>query len=137
MTEDFTYNYTPPDGENTRHIWSLKGSNGAVHVWASEYSPDMIERLGERFYGGVEIHSPVQLYEHDPNPSNDHCWLLDGPCWHDGSSLYFSDRIAPWLSDAPFSEDTHKHIIRILYSYYMNHFGGGGEDLLTFALETK
>ncbi len=51
------------------------------------------------WFGGVEIHyakPPDHL--HEKIPSHDHCWLLDGPCWHDGSSTHASEVWIPrWL----------------------------------------
>lgn len=39
--------------------------------------------------GGVEEHRKAPAdYQEGEQPSHDKCWLIDCPCWHDGSSLY-------------------------------------------------
>lgn len=100
MAEKLAYRYT---FEEKTHIWSLAGPDGGVHIWATEapdeQSQEMSALFGERFFGGVECHyrsPPYEGYSHD-KPSHDDCWLIGGPCWHDGSSLYFRENIAPLL----------------------------------------
>lgn len=80
------------------HCWSAKDERGGVHIWAritagfANYGPEWI--------GGCEHHSPVRREYDSEQPSHDDCWLLGGPCWHDGSSLMFSEQIAPMLPPA-------------------------------------
>lgn len=73
----------------------VKNSLGGVHIWYKEQPVDF-QHWG-RFYGGIEIHSPVQLYDFAPEPTHSECWLLGCPCYHDGSSFYFTERIAPLI----------------------------------------
>ncbi len=40
---------------------------------------------------GVEGHESVPLEE----ANHAHCWLLDGPCKHDGTSLYAEEVVMP------------------------------------------
>ena len=118
------YGYTEPEGEHGSHMWTLKGPKGAIHVWARENSPDWVAKWGDRFIGGVERHSPNPVYEHDKEPNHEKCWLLGGPCWHDGTSLYFSENIEPMLGrGAPFNEGTHEYINSVMHSFYTSHFG--------------
>lgn len=118
------YNYIAPVGEQGRHIWTLKGPNGAIHVWAAEHSKDLASRFSERYYGGVETHSPTQLYGSDTQSSHENCWLLGGPCYHDGTSLYFSENIAPILpSKPPFSDGVVEYINAVMLNFYASNFG--------------
>lgn len=69
--------------------------------------------------GGIEGHSPTPYSEGD-KPSHEHCWLIDGPCWHEGSSLQFSEQIAPYLS-APgkaFTEYDHQEVLSVMLNRY-------------------
>jgi len=80
------------------HTWWIEGPNGRVHVWARK-AP--LRGFPTEWVGGVEVH-----YAHCPDnsgwfnqkePSQSDCWLLNAPCRHDGSSLHFSERIAPHM----------------------------------------
>ena len=86
-------------------IWSLANEHGGIHISAWRDS------LGyERWMGGIECHwaSPPDYYE-GTEPHHDHCWLLGKPCWHDGSSLYFSERIADVLPREGYVFDDYVH----------------------------
>ena len=114
---DLVYNYLPPEGEITRHMWTVVGDNGAVHVWAEPSSPVPFRDWPERFYGGIEIHSKTRLYDFgDGKPSHDECWLLKCPCWHDGSSLQFSEQVEP------FGPAIHEFVNSILFDRYQSYF---------------
>ena len=95
----FKYEYSYPFGDYPMHIWSCVGAKGAVHFWVKDYGEERGKQYRERYGGGIEIH-----YRYPPNymntpPSHDNCWLLGGPCWHDGSSLQASRHWIPlWLS---------------------------------------
>lgn len=87
------------DGSKSeRHDWCLIHKSGAINIWAEPYSREA--GFGERWFGGVECHwaSPPSCLRSD-KPSQEHCWLINRPCWHDGSSLFFSERIEPHLPD--------------------------------------
>ena len=94
-----------------RHDWSLKGGRGGVHIWART---SKLPGWPTEWFGGCECHTP-HTPEHDPQaaPSHEECWLLKGPCWHDGSSLMFNEQIAPFLplpdSDDPHALEPHHH----------------------------
>lgn len=79
-----------------RHDWCLIGEAGAINIWAEPGSL----RGWDRWLGGVECHwaSPPDYYEGQA-PHHENCWLIEKPCWHDGSSLYFSERIVPMLPE--------------------------------------
>jgi hypothetical protein len=114
---EIKYSYIAPHDDVTRHIWTAIGDNSGVHVWAEPHS--------EKFYGGVEVHSKTRLYDFgDGKPDNDDCWLLGCPCWHDGSSLYFSERIEPFIRHAeqPFGSHINEYMNAIMYDWYQSRF---------------
>lgn len=86
--------------DSPRHTWSVIGANAGLHLHITDgkryaQSEDM------RYSGGIEIHYryPPE-YMQDQPPSQDKCWLLKCPCWHDGSSLQASEIWIPrWLMD--------------------------------------
>jgi len=108
------------DAEKSRYTWSLVGPDGGVHIWAQLLPEDSLTRHmhGSQFYGGVECHWKKPVYENQ-EVSQEHCWLLNGPCYHDGSSLYFSERIAPTLSLENIKKPhTTSYIQSVLLSWY-------------------
>lgn len=113
---DLTYNYQAPKGENRHHIWSVVGQAGGVNIWAH---PSAGRSWADEFYGGVEVHSRKPMYG-DSAPSHDECWLIGGPCWHDGSSLYFSEHIEPMLRgrNGDFSGAITEYINSELFDWY-------------------
>lgn len=123
---DMIYGYEPPTSETQPHMWTLKGLKGGIHIWARENDCKWQEKWGGRYIGGVEYHSPVPVYEWQTadNPDHADCFLLGGPCWHDGSSLYFSERIEPMLRNGPpFSPPIHQFMNAVMFSFYQSHFG--------------
>lgn len=123
---NLTFNYIPASEENRNtHMWTAVGENGGVHIWAAP-QPQLEGRYWpEKFFGGVEIHSKVRLYEFgDGKPSHDNCWLLGCPCHHDGSSLYFSERIEPLIrhEPQPFADHIHEYMNAILFDWYRDRF---------------
>lgn len=63
-----------------RDAYVVVGDKGGVEVWRF---PRTHEAIPE-WLGGVEYHSRT---EGDHISYHEHCDLLNGPCWHDGSSL--------------------------------------------------
>ena len=90
-------------GFRRRHVWAATCSKGGVHVWIEQSTlPD-----GEYLcFGGFEVHyrQPPDYMKAD-KPSQDHCWLLDSPCWHDGSSLAAEEKWIPMWRAAPNAHD--------------------------------
>lgn len=110
--EELVFGYSH---ENGKHTWSVVGPLGGVHIWASVAPEIPGFYREERFYGGIEVHWRNPHYDgwHDPEkPHHDDCWLTGGPCWHDGSSLYFSEHLEPMLRHAPepFGEGIHEYM---------------------------
>lgn len=62
--------------------WAIIGDAGAISFWMFKK-----KHSGLRL-GGVEEHRRTpNEYQKSQDPSHKKCFLLDGPCWHDGSSL--------------------------------------------------
>jgi hypothetical protein len=121
MTNKLEYGYECVDN---KHIWFIKGAEGGIHVWAKRYPDDIAERLGERYFGGIECHSKEPTYE-GQTCSYDDCWLLNGPCFHDGSSLQFSEQIEPYLPRNNESMNPENQLIHsILHDRYTSWFEG-------------
>lgn len=123
--EALEYNYIPPEGDVKRHMWTAVGEKGGIHIWAQPHLPDFAERWGEKFFGGIEKHSKVAMYEYNAGkPDHKDCWLLKCPCWHDGSSLYFSERIGPLLQEGgePFPPHIHEYMNSLMADWYRSHF---------------
>lgn len=112
-------------GKRPEHIWALIGNKGAIHIhaslseWSGEYS----------WIGGIEVHSAEQPEYRGEQPDHEHCWLLGKPCWHDGTSLGFTERVADMLP-APFEPWKahemqpwhHGYVTGVLRSWYRDHF---------------
>lgn len=100
-------------GGRDSHTWTLIGDRGGIHVDAWESSSNFRD---DRWMGGIEAHAPTG----DGKPSHEHCWLIGKPCWHDGSSLQFSEQIAPYLPQpgAPFESRDHLDVLHVMVSRY-------------------
>jgi hypothetical protein len=99
---------------------SLKATLPAIRGW------------GEVYYGGVEVHSPKPMYDFgDGKPHHENCWLLKAPCWHDGSSLYFSENIEPMIRGYEGNMPPHitEYINSILHDWYGSKFGKRCEEI--------
>lgn len=102
------------------HIWSLVGERGGIHVSGWLTAPLSGHYSEPRWIGGIEGHSPIPREYESETPSHEHCWLLNGPCWHDGSSLQFSEQLAPWFPGAgeQMTERQHIGVLREMVSCY-------------------
>ena len=78
-----------------RHVWTVVGRHLAIHLHISE-----LKDHGPS--GGIEYHYR-QPPEHmkDDAPTQDQCWLLKAPCWHDGSSMQATDYWIPQWQKSP------------------------------------
>jgi len=96
------------DTEHQMHVWTVVGEKGALHLWAEKSaSCYAFNRCG--WFGGLEIHrtEPSEYQKNDP-PHHEDCWLLCGPCWHDGSSLVFDEVWLPFWQARP---DDHERVL--------------------------
>jgi hypothetical protein len=66
--------------------FAVVGSLGAMHFWVDTPRNDLDDRCQESDCG-IEIHSRKPLYGRQNAADNDRCWIVGGPCWHDGSTL--------------------------------------------------
>lgn len=103
-----------------RHVWTCIGRHGAMHFHVSDMGEEFEKNHGQRYSGGLETHyrEPPD-YMADHCPSQDKCWLLNQPCWHDGTSLYASETLIPRWLIAP---NDHDAVFRMLQMEYDNRF---------------
>lgn len=83
----FEYRFSIKE-KRERHDWIVAGKLGAINIWAE---PTTSSYRGEHWFGGIECHR-AQPFEYNSG-HHEHCWLLDAECWHDGSSLQFSEQV--------------------------------------------
>lgn len=90
------YKMTFPYGDIAHHQWIIIGRHGGKHLHISGYKPVRSEDID--FSGGLETHwrNPPEYMENCA-PSQNNCWVLGQPCWHDGTSLYVSEAFIPRL----------------------------------------
>lgn len=104
------------------HVWTVVGRHLAIHLNITDYGEDHAKKYGERYSGGIEIHyrQPPE-YMKDDAPSQDHCWLLKAPCWHDGSSLQVTERWIPHWLEFRGAPDEHERMFALLEAEVENH----------------
>ena len=119
-----------PYGNKASHMWTILGAQGGKHLSISGY-----EREGLVSYsGGLETH-----WRHPPDhmrdeaPADDKCFLLHQPCWHDGTSLYVSERIIPMIegslnSHDVLTSDDHVRMFNLLKREMEETFGGSDDS---------
>lgn len=108
------------DHTTNQLCWYVVGPLGGVHIWAREHDAKFSALLG-KYIGGVECHWHCEAGE----AHHDECWLLKGPCRHDGSSLYFSERIAPMIENLnPESDGLKSFIEAELLDWYRSNIEG-------------
>lgn len=95
------YIYEVPHG-NAYHTWVVIGARMALHLKITDMGEEHRVKYGGRYSGGIEFHwrEPPEYMADEP-PSNDHCWVLQAPCWHGGSSLQASGHWIPFWEAAP------------------------------------
>jgi hypothetical protein len=77
--------------------WCVVGPAGAVDFHCTN---EPVKGWSERV-GGLEEHRRAPAYyQNAESPSHEHCSLLNGKCWHDGSSLYASEFIIPFYEQS-------------------------------------
>lgn len=116
------YRYAPRFGY-PEHIWTCIGAKGAMHFHVTDMGEN--HKHGDRYSGGLEQHSR-QPFGTDEAPSHEKCWLLGGPCWHDGTSLYAHETLIPMWLAAP---NDHERVFRMLEHEYENRFNPKDEVL--------
>lgn len=72
-----------------------RGARGAVEFWVRDRGADFDREYGERYYGGIEVHSNESTDGVSP-PDHLRCYANgERPCWHDGSSLAATEQWIP------------------------------------------
>ena len=92
------------DGRRFTHMWSFRTTLGGVHLHLFEAK--LPSDIVPEWLGGYEAHylSPPDYMPKD-TPSQEHCWLLEARCWHDGTSLWASEFWVPFWRQAPNDHD--------------------------------
>jgi len=92
------YQYERCNGEIV-HTWFVVGKRGGMHLRIHDRAK--AKRGRPRYLGDVKIHLPTPpRYRPDLPPSQDTCWLLEGPCWHAGSPMEAEEVWIPrWLTN--------------------------------------
>lgn len=98
-----------------RHMWQLVGPDGGIHFTAN-INEEYRDTCGLEFH-----HAPSSNYRCDEAPDHVNCWLIGGPCRHDGSSLYASETLWPMIKPMLANGD-HQTIFRFLEGEYDRHF---------------
>lgn len=115
MAIEFKYELVESGG-CSRHIFSAVDERGGMHFWVQRSFMDCVRE----HFGGVECHyrSPPEYMSREFG--GDECWLLNAPCWHDGSSLLASEKWIPvWECDP----DNHQAIFDLLAERMDSTFG--------------
>lgn len=118
MNLRFKYEFTIRFGSPS-HTWSVVGGKGGLHLHITDYTQQR-QAVGSDFSGGLECHwrTPPAGREGDA-PDHDQCHLLHAPCWHDGTSLYVSERLIPfWLQDV----HNHRRMFDLMEREYRERF---------------
>lgn len=105
-----------------RHTWSLVGRHLGIHLHIGDLSNRLSKDPDGGLSGGIEFHFRAPP-EHmgDEAPSQDHCWLLKAPCWHDGSSLQASEVWIPQWLELRGVPDEHERMFELLEAEAENH----------------
>ena len=101
------------------HIWTCIGGQGAVHLHISIYHGILEDKEPIEPSAGIEYHHKNPPYNIHDAPSQNHCWILESPCWHDGSSLYASEVFVPLWKNDPHD---HKRMFEKLEREYSSRF---------------
>jgi len=125
---DEKYEYAKPH-TSARHTWSVVGARMGIHLHIEDYGEEHEQKYGRRYSSGLECHyRTAPDYMRDQAPSQKECWLIGGPCWHDGTSFYAEEHWVPMWQDAPHD---HERMLRVLREELKDRDGGyaeSGED---------
>lgn len=100
-----------------RHHWELRGPRGGVHFHAS-----IMDGRAHDASCGLEFHHSFDPTNGQQAPHHINCPVTGGQCWHEGTSLYASERVWPMVSDY-LKDGDHEMIFRLLEGEYNGHFG--------------
>lgn len=109
-----------------KHIWICEGRHGAVHLHITDLGEDHARKYGDRYSAGLECHyRQPPRYMSDQAPSQKDCWVLGGPCWHDGTSLYAQESYVPFWQGDP---SNHDRVLARLEREYADRFEQWEDD---------
>jgi len=109
--------------DQVQHQWELRGPRGGISFHVSLWEGKDAAKH-EKFGGpscGLEFHHSFDPTGGMEAPHHACCWLLKGPCWHDGTSLYASETVWPIVRSMM---PDHAAIFRLLEQEYDSHFKG-------------
>ena len=113
------YRYSAQFGTPT-HLWTIIGRDGGLSLRIMEYKSD-----NPKYSGGLEIHRRAPMAGDNSAPSFGACWLLQCPCWHDGTSLYVTETLIPlWLA---YDRDNDS-MFRLMQHEYANRFEKAADE---------
>lgn len=93
--------------DESRHAIVVQDERGAIELHA----------VPGFSVGGIEVHSPRQMYELGPDPTTTNCPVLNGPCWSDGSSLTYHEKFLPLIRSGDSAE-----VMRMLADWHRAEF---------------
>ncbi len=108
--------------DRVNHTWAVASDKGGIHIHGFRCEYVGFDR---EWLGGIETHSATPFeYGDQKTPTHEHCWLINCPCWHDGTSLGFSENVAHAL---PFDSDdipdaAHLYVTQEALSWYRRQF---------------
>lgn len=103
--------WTRYDSDTATDAIIMQSSRGAVELWQAATAVAAAAGIG-----GVEIHSPVQLHQDEPEPDMSHCRIIDGPCWSDGTSAAFTQVFLPLIQAGDSAG-----VLRMLAEWHATH----------------
>ena len=90
---------TVVEAPNEKYIeiaFIVKDERGAIHFHFRIDQTPLFPEDGRFSCAGVETHyASAPDYMDGEAPSHENCWILGGPCWHDGTSLWASEHWLP------------------------------------------
>lgn len=92
LNDDYTYEYRETFRLGRWTYWyQIVGRHGGVHLHISHWGDNP-----DDYTAGLEYHYRVPPdYMATKPPSHNQCFLLESPCWHDGTSMYAMDHYLP------------------------------------------
>lgn len=101
-----------------QHRWQVVGPEGGVEFTATFFKEHEEPSCGLEFHHGP---SAQETFFPGQAPHHLRCHLLEGPCWHEGTSLYASETLWPmvtvWLSNGD-----HEQVFSLLEHEYGQRF---------------
>lgn len=97
LTRRYRYKYVVAFAHGSwSHDYEIIGAKGGANLHVT--GPN---RYGEQDHwtAGLELHSRSPIGGEDKAPTFDKCWLLNCPCWHDGTTTFAEEQLLPLFMD--------------------------------------